>query len=330
MNPDCLEFPVAGIRPLINPPDLEAFREHNRRRNKALVDKRMTEEEAVAQFVRDGQYIGFELYGSVRCPMSLTRALIRSGKKGFDLAGQGVHEADLLLAAHLIERIDCTYIGQEVYGVSPCLRREVESGRVKQMIEWSNGAITWRFKAAAMGVPFLPTYSMLGSDTFKYSAAQSIVDPFTGRRVALLPALVLDVGFIHVARADKFGNCQVDGVSGFAHEMARACKRLIVSAEEIVDSAVFRAEPERTIIPWYIVDAVVHAPFGSWPGEMTGYYERDEAHYRNFIESVQKPEGAERYMKEWVYDIPDHRALVDKVGAARFESLRIRNARRPQ
>ncbi|NLH49468.1 MAG: CoA transferase subunit A [Myxococcales bacterium] len=317
-------FPREGVRTLINPPDLEALREHNRHRSKALVDKRMTEDEAIARFVRDGQYIGIELYGTVRCPMSLTRALIRSGKKNFDLAGQGVHEADLLLAAGIVKRIDCTYIGQEVYGVSPLLRRAVESGQVTEVIEWSNGAITWRFKAAAMGVPFLPTYSMLGTDTLKYSAAKVIDDPFTRRPVALLPALVLDVGFIHVNRADKFGNCQIDGISGFAAEMARASKKLVISAEEIVDSEVFRAEPNRTIIPWYCVDAVVPAPFGCWPGEMTGCYERDEAHYKMFIETTQTAEGAAAYLKEWVDGVRDHQALLDKIGRDKLQALRIR------
>lgn len=318
------EIPLEGIRPLIKPPDLEELRALNRKRNKALIDKRMTEEEAIERFVREGDYLGFELYGSVRCPMSLTRALIRSGKKGFDLAGQGVHEADLLLAAGLIERIDITYIGQEVYGVSPLLRRAVESGQVKQCVEWSNGAITWRFKAAAMGVPFLPTYAMLGTDTLKYSAAKVIDDPFTHRPVALLPALILDVGFIHVNRADKYGNCQVEGISGFAFEMARAAKRLIISTEEIVDSEVIRRESDRTIIPWFNVDAVVHAPFGSWPGEMSGCYERDEEHYRMFLDAGQTAEKTAAYMKEWVYDLSDHRALLDKIGPERREALRIK------
>ena len=326
MNREMYDPPASGRRPLIQPPELMAFREHNRRRDKSLKNKLTTDEEAIARLVNDGDYIGFELYGTVRCPMTLTRALIRSGKKGFDLAGQGVHEADLLLAAHIIERIDCTYIGQEVYGVSPLLRREVESGRVKQVIEWSNGAITWRFKAAAMGVPFLPTFTMLGSDTFNYSAGKVINDPFTGQPVALLPALILDVGFIHVSRADKYGNCQIDGIAGFAAEMARASKRLIVSAEEIVDTEVFRRAPERTILPWFLVDAVVPAPFGSWPGEMTGLYERDEAHYRGFIEQTGTLEGAEEYMKEWVYDLPDHAALLRKVGSSRLDALRIRKA----
>lgn len=314
-----------GEGALIRPPDPFAFREHNRRRDKTLRDKLMSEEEAIERFVQDGQYLGFELYGTVRCPLSLVRALIRSGKKGFSVAGQGVHELDLLLAAGVVEALDFTYIGEEVYGVSPIVRRACEpGGPVKRVVEWSNAALSWRFKAAAMGVPFLPTYSMLGTDTFRYSAAVAIECPFTGRPVALLPALVLDVAFVHVHRADKYGNCQIDGISGFAAEMARAAKVVIVSAEEIVDEELIRAEPHRTIIPYYQVDAVVHAPFGSWPGEMAGLYERDEEHLKMFLEAAKSEEGTKAYLREWVYGVKDHKALLEKVGRERLEGLRVR------
>ena len=132
------------------------------------------------EFVADGDYLGTELYGTVRAPMSLVRETIRQGKKHLRVAGQGIHEIDLLLAADLVDTLDVTYIAWEVYGISACLRRAVESGRVKTT-DWSNGGITWRFKAAAMGVPFLPIRSMLGTDTLKYSAAKVIEDPFTGK-----------------------------------------------------------------------------------------------------------------------------------------------------
>jgi len=317
-----------GQGELIRAPDPFGFREHNRRKSKAFYDKRMTEEEAIERFVKDGQYIGFELYGTVRCPMSLVRALIRSGKKGFSVAGQGVHELDLIIAAGLVEKLDFTYIGEEVYGISPIVRRACgANGSVKTIVEWSNAALSWRFKAASMGVPFLPTFSMLGSDTLRYSAAKVVECPFTGLKVALLPALVLDVGFIHVHRADKFGNCQIEGVSGFCAEMARASKVLIVSAEEIVDTEVIRQNPERTIIPYYLVDAVVHAPFGSWPGEMAGMYERDEEHLRYFLEMAKTEEGTRAYLEEWVYGVKDHQALLEKVGMERLEALKVKKRR---
>ena len=313
-----------GEFPLIQAVDLEAFREHNRNKPKALIDKQMSDAEAIDRFVNDGDYLGVELYGTVRCPISLMRALIRSGKKDFRIAGQGVFEADLLLAADLVREIDFTYIGLEVYGVSNLLRQRVENGSVCKIVEWSNAALSWRFKAAAMGVPFVPTRCMLGTDTLKKSSAKVIECPFTGDKVALLPALVLDVGFIHVSRADIYGNCQIDGISGFAFEMARASKNLIISTEEIVPTAEIRKHPDRTIIPYYLVDAVVHAPYGSWPGEMAGKYERDEEHYRQFIEGSKTPEGTEAYLKEWVHGLPSHQALIDKIGEDRLQEINIK------
>jgi len=272
----------SGVGELLQPVDLTAFREWNRQKSRSLVDKRMTEEEAVRRFLKPGMYIGTELYGSVRCPMSLVREVLRQDIGDLRVAGQGVLELDLLLAAHLVKALDLTYVGLELYGVSNCLRREVENGLVK-VTDWSNASIALRFKAAAMGVPFLPTRSMLGTDTFKYSAAKIIECPFTGEPVCLLPALVLDVGLIHVHRADKFGNAQIDGITGFAVELSRASKTLIISAEEIVEEEFIRSQPDRTIIPYYLVDAVVEAPFGSHPGEMAYVYQRDEEHIKEWV-----------------------------------------------
>lgn len=312
----------SGIGELIQPPDMNAFREWNRKhKNKALVDKVMSEHEAVSRFMFDGAYIGTELYGTVRCPMSLVRELIRQGYKDLRVAGQGVTELDILLATGRVKTLDITYIGNEVYGISSNLRREVESGRVEKVVEWSNGGITWRFKAAAMGVPFIPVRSMLGSDTLKYSAAKVAECPFTGEKVALLPALILDVGFIHVHRADKYGNCQIDGIAGFAPEMARASKRLIISAEEIVPTDVIRAHPDRTVIPYYLVDAVVHAPYASHPGEMCYVHRRDEEMIKEWVHEMKTPEGAQAYLQKYVYGPKSHEEYMDLVGRDRLESL---------
>ncbi len=255
--------------------------------------------------------------------MSLTRELVRSGKKDFRIVGQGVHELDMLFAADMVREIDFTYIGLEVYGISANMRRAVESGAVTKIVEWSNAALTWRFKATSMGIPFIPTRSMLGTDTLKKSSAKVIECPFTGQKVALLPALIVDTAFIHVNRADIHGNCQIDGISGFAFEMSRACKNLIISTEEIVDTKEIREHPDRTIIPYYLVDAVVHAPYASWPGEMAGMYERDEPHYKMYVEKQKTKEGMDEYMKEWIYDLPDHQSLNKKVGKKRFQELAL-------
>ncbi|MGC8873908.1 MAG: CoA transferase subunit A [Chloroflexia bacterium] len=312
----------SGIGELLQPYSMVEFREWNRtQKPKGRYDKRMTEQEAIARFVRDGDYVGTELYGTVRCPMSLARELVRQGKKNLRAVGQGVLELDLWVAAGLISAMDITYHGLEIHGVSSVLRRAAESGRLK-LVEWSNGAIAWRMKAAAMGVPFLPIKSMLGTDTFRYSAAKVVECPFTGEKVCLVPALVLDVGFIHVHRADPYGNAQIDGISGFAFEMARACKRLIISAEEIVDPEEIRRYPERTIIPYYLVDAVVHAPFGSHPGEMAYLYERDDVHMREFLEACRTEEGMQQYLNTYVYGVRNHEEYLERIGYERLSTLR--------
>jgi acyl CoA:acetate/3-ketoacid CoA transferase alpha subunit len=309
----------SGVGELIQPPDMEAFREWNRtQKSRRLVDKLTTEAEAIERLVYDGCYIGTELYGTCRAPMSLVREVIRQGHKDLRVAGQGVLELDLWLMAGIVKTLDLTYIGQEVFGVSSPLRREVESGRIEKVVEWSNAGITWRFKAAAMGVPFLPTRVMLGTDTFKYSAAKVIECPFTGEKLCLLPALILDVGLIHVHRADKYGNCQIEGISGFALEVARASKRLIISAEEIIETDEIRRYPDRTAIPYYLADAVIHAPFGSFPGEMPYLYARDEELLQEWVESSKTPEGSQSYLEKYVYAVRDHEAYLESIGRDRL------------
>jgi acyl CoA:acetate/3-ketoacid CoA transferase alpha subunit len=251
----------------------------------------------------------------------LVNEIVRQGIQSLRVAGQGVYELDMLLAAGLVSALDITYIGLEVYGTSNCLRREVESGRIKRCVEWSNASIAWRFKAAAMGVPFLPVRSMLGTDTMRYSAAKVVECPFTGQPVCLVPALILDVGLIHVHRADMYGNAQIDGITGFSVELARASKTLIISAEEIVETEEFRRWPDRTIIPYYLVDAVVNAPFGSHPGEMCYLYRRDEEQIREWVNASKEPETTSAYLEKYIYSVADHREYLEKIGAQRLERL---------
>lgn len=321
----------AGLRPgpvspppLFQRPDPDGLRAFLRdEKDMSPRPKLMSEREAVKRFLKPGDYLGIELYGTVRAPMSVVREIVRQKVGRLRMLGQGLMDADFLIAAGLVEALDITYVGYEAYGLSPILRRAVERGALKTA-EWSNAAITWRLKAAAMGLPFLPTRSMLGSDTLARSPAKTMMDPFTGMPLTLLPALALDAAVIHVHRADALGNCQIDGIAGFAVEMSRACKRLIVSAEEIVPTEVFRREPARTAIPYFLVDAVVHAPFGAHPGETCGVYERDEAHIRAYLEAIRTEEGTKRYLDEWVRGVPDHAAYVKRVGAGRLAKLRTR------
>ncbi len=285
------------------------------RKNKswALKDKVMDEKEAIDKFVHDGDYLGTELYGTVRCPMSLAREIIRRGKKNLRVAGQGIMEIEVLIAAGLVSKIDLTYLGYEVLGLSYVLRRAAQSGQLK-VVEWSNAALAWRLKAAALGVPFLPVKSMLGSDTFNYSAAKVVECPFTGEKLCLLPATMLDVGLIHVHRCDVYGNAQIDGISGFAFELARASRRLIISTEEIISTDEIREYPDRTIIPYYLVDAVVEAPFGSHPGEMYYLYWRDEEHLKQYLEASREPHTTEEYLRKYVYGVKNNAEYLELIG----------------
>jgi acyl CoA:acetate/3-ketoacid CoA transferase alpha subunit len=317
-----MEILESGIGEMIQPPDIEGFREWNRtHKSRKLVDKRMSEQEAISAFVYDGCYIGTELYGTVRCPMSVARELVRQGKKDLRVCGQGVLELDLWMAAGLVKKLDITYIGLEVYGTSNALRRAVELGQIVTCVEWSNASISWRMKATAMGVPFLPARSMLGTDMIKYSSAKVVEDPFSGIKVCLLPALILDVAIIHAHRADRYGNAQIEGITGFGAEMARATKRLILSVEEIVDTDEIRKYPDRTIIPYYLVDAVVHAPFGSHPGEMAYMYGRDEAVIREWVESSKTAEGAKAYLDKYIYGVANHEEYMKLIGEERLRQL---------
>jgi acyl CoA:acetate/3-ketoacid CoA transferase alpha subunit len=306
-----------GQGELLQPPDIEGLRRWNRdHKSMAQDDKLTTEKEAVERLIADGDYIGFELYGTCRAPMSVVRELVRQGRKNLRLAGQGLQDVDFLLAAGMVEAMDITYVGYEVHGLSPVLRRAAEKEGVK-LVEWSNAAMAWRFKAAAMGLPFLPIRSMLGTDTFNYSAGKVATDPFTGDKVMLLPALILDCGIIHVHQADKYGNCMLEGISGFALEMARACKKLIISAEEIIDNEEILKYPDRNVIPYYHVDAVIHAPFGSHPGEMPYLYGRDEPGIMEWLEVGKTDEGAQAYLKKYIHDVPDHAAYMELVGGSK-------------
>jgi acyl CoA:acetate/3-ketoacid CoA transferase alpha subunit len=311
-----------GLGELLLYPDMNEFREWmHKNKSMTLKDKVMGEAEAVRTFIQEGKYIATELYGSVRAPMSLCREIVRQGFKSLNIAGQGVMETEHLISGGCVKKIELTYQGWEVYGISNILRRAAESGQVT-ISEWSNASLAWRLKAAAMGIPFIPTRSMLGTDTFKHSAAKVIKCPFTGQKLVALPASVVDVGIIHVHRADKYGNCQIDGITGFAWELARASRRLIISCEEVVPTDDIRRQPDRTIIPWFLVDAVVHAPYGSYPGEMCYYYERDKPHIEEYIKMTETAEGTKEYLDKWIYGPGSHAEFLELVGAEKLETLK--------
>ncbi|MEM3628335.1 MAG: CoA-transferase [Candidatus Bathyarchaeia archaeon] len=288
------------------------------RKNKSLtMDSKVTDlREAVSKYVDNGSYIAIGGFGHVRVPMAAIYEIIRQRKKELIFAGKtAVHDLDCLIAAGCVSKVEVAYsFGHELRGLSPASRRAVESGRVKIASEWSNAAFQWRFKAAASGLPFLPAYVMLGTDTFRYSSAKVIKDPFTGRPICLIPACFPDVAIIHVHRCDEYGNCQIDGTLIEDFELARAAKRLIITTEEIVSSEKIREEPWRTCIPYFYVDAVVEVPYGSHPCNMPGCYYFDEEHIAEYLKMTRTEDGVKEYFDRYVFSIDNFNQYLELVG----------------
>ncbi|MCW3988608.1 MAG: CoA transferase subunit A [Candidatus Bathyarchaeota archaeon] len=294
-------------------------------KSRGLEDKRMSMVEAVSRFTRDGDYFALGGFGHIRVSMAAIYEMIRQGRKGMTMAAKtAVHDIDVLIGGGVVSRVDCAYaFGHELRGLSPTGRRAVEGGKVKVVGEISNAGFQWRFKAAAMGLPFMPTRSMLGSDTLRMSSSKVVEDPFTGKPLCLLPACYPDFVFMHVHRCDIYGNAQIDGIIIEDGELARAAKRLILTTEEIVDTEEIRDHPDRTAVPFYLVDAVVEVPYGSHPGNMPGLYYSDEEHMAEWLRLSRTDEGVEEYMDKYVRSVGDFPEYIELVGGAeKMEYLR--------
>jgi 3-oxoacid CoA-transferase subunit A/glutaconate CoA-transferase subunit A len=285
-------------------------------KSRELKDKRMSVGEAAARFVHDGDFIAFGGFGHIRTPMALVYELIRQERRELILAGKtAVHDVDLLVSAGCVNRIEVAYaFGHEIRGLSPAGRRAVETGRCRVVAEISNAGYQWRFLAGMMGLPFIPSRNLLGSDTLRKSSCKVVADPWSGKPICLIPAAFPDVAMFHVPRCDRFGNAQVDGIIIEDFELARAARRVILTTEEIVDESVIRSEPCRTVIPFYAVDAVCEVPFGAHPTLMPYLYFFDEEHIAEWLERSRTPEGAEQYLEQYVFGVESFEGYLELVG----------------
>jgi len=288
-------------------------------KSRELKDKQMTVAEAVDRFVHDGAFIAMGGFGHIRVPMALIYEIIRQGKRDLTMAGKtAVHDIDVLIGAGCVNRVEVAYsFGHELRGLSPAGRRAVETGKCKVVAEISNAGYQWRFLAAAMGLPFIPSRNLLGSDTFEKSSAKMVRDPWSGKPVCLLPACYPDVAMFHVPRCDRYGNAQVDGIIIEDFELARAARRVIVTAEEIVDEERIRREPDRTVIPFFLVDAVCEVPFGAHPAQMPYLYFFDEEHIHEWLTVSKTEEGTQAYLEKYVFGVQDFETYLERVGGVR-------------
>lgn len=284
----------------------------------------MSAKQAVERFIPDGCYLAIGGFGANRIPTAVIHEILRARRRNLAFLGHtSTHDFQLLCAGHCLNRVDAAYIvGLEARGLSPNARRVVQAGEI-ELCEWTNHALSVRLQAAAAGLSYGMVRSMLGTDTFKRSAGKVVQCPFTGKKFAALPALWPDVSVIHVHEADVFGNARIRGISIADLELARASKRLIITAERLISNQEIRNAPERTAIPYYLVDAVVHAPFGSYPGNMPYEYFSDEEHLKQWLEAEKDPEGFAQFLERYIYGVADFDEYLQLCGGLkRMRELR--------
>ncbi len=320
---------------LFSPPDVDGARQWFAQKTRCKTEKVMSVSEAVRQFIHDGDYLASGGFGGVRIATAVLHEIVRQRIHHLGFSGHtATHDFQILAAGHCFDRCDIAYIvGLELRGLSPGARRVMESGEVR-VTEWSNATLAWRYKAAAMGVPFLPARTVLGTDVEKYSAAKEISCPFTGMRLLAVPALYPDVGIIHVHRADVYGNCQIDGITIADYDVARASKRVIITAERIVDTDEIRNEPLKTLLPYWLVDAVCHVRYGSYPGNMPYEYYSDEAHIAEWLEAEKDEAMLQQLLDRYIYGTRDFGEYLELKGGTKrmaelYELEPLRRGARP-
>jgi glutaconate CoA-transferase subunit A len=325
-----MDTSTQGTGALFADPSADRAREVFAGKPRALTDKLTTVADAVTRLVHDGDYLAVGGFGGARLPTAVVHEILRQRKQELRFAGHtATHDFQILCAGNLtgrgrtLAKVDIAYVvGLEARGLSPHARRVIESGEV-ECVEWSNYTLAVRFKAAAMGLPFLPARSLLGTDTFRHSAAKVIECPFTGEKLVALPALYPDVSAIHVHEADRYGNCRIRGTTVADLELARASKRLIITCERLVPEDEIRRDPTRTVIPFFCVDAVCEVPYGSYPGNMPYEYFSDEDHLRRWLAVERDSDEHKRFLDEHIYGVKDFAEYLHRCGGLpRLQQLR--------
>ncbi|TMJ67206.1 MAG: CoA transferase subunit A [Alphaproteobacteria bacterium] len=303
------------------------IRSRTEERDRSLREKVMSLDEAAA-LVPDGASVGIGGSTLSRTPMAMIWALIRAGRKDLFCARSITScEGELLFASGTSRHILTSWFSQGiVWGVSRIMRAYTESGRGR-FEEWSHMAVGLRFRAGAMGVPFLPMRSMMGSDVIAQLPEARLIDcPFTGEKLVLVPALNPEVALIHVQRCDAYGNAQIDGLPFMDIDLAMAANRVILTTERIVSNDQIRRAPDQTKIPFMAVDAVVETPFGSAPHECYGLYEPLFRHLDGYAAQIRRDpeEGVRAYLDRYFYGPKSWTEYLDGLGLEELLDARRR------
>lgn len=290
------------------------------------MSKLVSMSEAIAHFVPDGSSVAMCLQLEQMIPFAAAHEIIRQEKRNLTLIGP-ISDVlfDQLIGAGCAEKVIAAWVGNAMMGSAYNFRRAVEQGTLR-VFNMTNFTVALALQAGAMGVPFLPTRSAQGSDTAKGNHFfYQIFSPFAPKEsLWAVRALNPDVSIVHVQRADAEGNAHCWGSLGVMLEAVRAAKQVIVVAEEIVAAETISSDPNRTVIPGFLVSAVVECPYGAHPSPVQGYYNRDDAFFPEYHDQTKTAESSNAWLNEWVYGVRDRKQYLEKVGAERLTKLAVK------
>ncbi|MDD5467063.1 MAG: CoA transferase subunit A [Anaerolineales bacterium] len=280
--------------------------------------------EAVARYVQDGDTVYAAGFTHL-IPFAVGHEIIRQRRRNLTLARATPDLVyDQMVAAGCAKKVIFSYMGNPGVGSLRLVRAAVEAGEL-EWEEYSHFSMISRLTAGATGLPFMPMKPTAAGDLERANPSyRTVTDPYTGGQVVVVPPLKPDVAIVHVQRADEEGNAHIWGIIGEQKEAAFASQRVILSAEEIVPAEVIRSDPNRTLIPGFIVDAVCHVPFCSHPSYTQGYYDRDNAFYLEWDEISKERQRAQAYLDEWVYGVKDRQEYWEKLGPQVNRRLKVK------
>lgn len=293
------------------------------------VEKLTTLSEAIATHVSDGMVVALEGFGHL-IPFAAGHEIIRQRRRDLTVCRMTPDIiTDQLLAAGCVTKLVASFFASGSAGSLYEIRRRVENHDPEPLDveEYSHYGMYCRYQAGAASLPFFPLRSYVGSDLPQLNPRiKTVESPFGDGTVHVVPPLNPDVTIIHAQRADVFGNVQIWGISGAQQEAAYAAERVVVTVEDVVDPAVIRADPNRTLIPAHAVDAVVHVPRGAHPSYAQGHYDRDSAFYREWTPISRERQRIREWIDEWIYGTSDHEQYIAKIGAERWARLDVSSA----
>ena len=292
------------------------------------IEKQCTLEEAIQKHVPDGASVAMGLQMESMIPFAAGHEIIRQGKRDLTLVGP-ISDIlfDQMIGAGCVRKVVAAWVGNVMMGSAYNFRRAVEQSvpHPLEIVDHSNFTIALALHAAALGVPFLPTHTARGSTMFgRNPDVAEFVAPFTNETMAAVRAIAPDVAILQAQRADVYGNAHIWGNLGAAPDAGRAAEKVIVIAEEIVSPKVIASDPNRTVIPGFLVAAVAAVPFGAHPSPVQGYYNRDNAFYQEYHRQTKTRQENEAWLEHWITDAKDHMDYLQKLGPERIQGLAVK------